>query len=65
MMFRNRKVRIDPTLYERLQAVAAEAGYATTEEFIMHTLELAAEKHQDSSDKQIIDQQLRGLGYLE
>ena len=64
-MFRNRKVSINPELYQRLQSAAEKAGYATTEEFILHTLEQTAEKIQNPTDKQVMDQQLRGLGYLE
>ncbi len=64
-MFGKRKVRIDAELYQRLADAAAKAGYATTEEFIEHQLERAAEQAEEPADKQVIDQQLRGLGYLE
>lgn len=64
-MFGKRKIHIDADLYERLQAAAAKAGYATTEEFIQHQLEQAANKVQQAADQQVMDQQLRGLGYLE
>jgi len=66
-----RKIKLPALLYARLQASAERAGYATVDEFIVHALEQAAErldsqaKTQLLTDDQHLDQQLRGLGYLE
>lgn len=65
-MFSSKKaVRLDKDLYERLEKKAGEAGYATTDEFIAHVLETACSGGDDSPDRDEVDRQLRGLGYLE
>jgi hypothetical protein len=72
MFFLNRqKIKIAPALFQRLQNAAAQAGYASMDELVEHALEQAVERievettRQHASDKNQIDQQLRGLGYLE
>jgi hypothetical protein len=68
---RRRKLKIAPVLFQRLQNAAAQAGYASMDELVEHALEQAVERieqesaSQQASDKNQIDQQLRGLGYLE
>ena len=65
-MFSSRKnIRVDKDLYERLEKKAAEAGYSTTDEFITHVLESAVSGQDESPDRDQVDRQLRGLGYLE
>ena len=65
-MFSSKKgIRLDKDLYERLEKKAAEAGYSTTDEFIQHVLETAVSGQDDSPDRDEVDRQLRGLGYLE
>ena len=62
------KIKIDRSLYERLEEAAGRAGYATTDEFIQHVLEKAvtgAGVEEQSSDEQEVEKQLRGLGYIE
>lgn len=62
------KIKIDAQLYERIKKVAALAGYASAEEFIIHVIEkeLATidQDGEETADEQVIER-LRGLGYLE
>ncbi len=65
-MFSSKKsVRLDKELYQRLQEKATEAGYSSTDEFIMHVLEKASAGRDEQLDREQVDRQLRGLGYLE
>ena len=67
-MFSSRKsIRIDKELYQRLEQKAGESGYSSTEEFVNHLLESAVSGGKDDGDpdREQIDRQLRGLGYLE
>ncbi len=62
------KIKIDPSLYDRVKKVAELAGYSSADDFIVHVIEKeldAIEKDGDNSaDEQVIER-LRGLGYLE
>ena len=42
-----------------------QAGYATTEEFIIHVLEREAAGLEQSSTDEEVAKRLRGLGYIE
>lgn len=65
-MFSSKKsIRLDKELYQRLQEKAGEAGYSSTDEFIVHILELASAGEDEQLDREQVDRQLRGLGYLE
>ena len=64
-MFSSKKIRIDQSLYDRLAAAAQRGGYASTEELIVNALERAAAASQDDLDQKRVEEQLRGLGYLE
>ena len=64
-MFSSKRIKIDKALYERLAEAARRAGYATTDELILHLLERAADSGQQDQDQQRAEDQLRGLGYFE
>ncbi len=65
-MFSSKKsIRIDKELYGRLEEKSSEAGYSSTDEFIVHLLETAAAGQDEALDREQVDRQLRGLGYLE
>ncbi len=65
-MFSSKKsIRLDKDLYLRLKEKSREAGYSSTDEFIVHVLEMAVAGHDDNSDREQVDRQLRGLGYLD
>ena len=59
------KMRIDKSLYERSGEAAQRAGYASTDEFIVHVLERAVADQEQVQDAEAAKQQLRGLGYVE
>ena len=65
-MFGNQKtVKIDKDLYFRLKESAERGGYSSVQELITHALEREAARIDESSDDEQVEQQLRGLGYLE
>jgi hypothetical protein len=59
------KVKLDRDLWERLTRCAEAAGYASTEEFIRHTLEQAAAALESAGSEEEVRERLRGLGYLD
>ena len=59
------KIKIDKGLYERLEKRAGKAGYATTDEFIIHVLEREVSQLERGQDDEEVRKQLRGLGYIE
>lgn len=63
-MFSSKRIKIDKSLYERLAEAAQSAGYASTEELIVHVLEREV-ADRDDVDQKHAEEQLRGLGYIE
>ena len=59
------KIKIEPPLYERLGKAAEKAGYASTEEFILHTLEKAVAGLESAESEEEVKKRLQGLGYLD
>jgi hypothetical protein len=59
------KVKLDKDLYERLRRCAEAAGYSSTQEFIVHTLEQAAAAVEEGDTEEDVTRRLKGLGYLE
>jgi len=60
------KIKIDSRLYNQAKKAAEVAGYSSFDEFITSTIEkelarLEASAEEDSA----VDEQLRGLGYIE
>lgn len=65
-MFSSKKnFRIDKELYAKLQEKSGEAGYSSVDEYIIHVLETAVAGSDEDLDREQVDRQLRGLGYLE
>jgi hypothetical protein len=58
------KISIDPALYARAEKAAEAAGYSSTEEFVVHTLEKELEKRERTDEARSIADQLHGLGYV-
>ena len=58
------KVKIDKDLFDRVRKVADVAGYATTEEFIIHVLEKEMLHFEDAGSDDDIRERLKGLGYI-
>jgi len=59
------KVKLDKELYERLRRCAEAAGYSSTQEFILHTLEQAAAAVEEGDTEEDVTTRLKGLGYLD
>ena len=59
------KIKIDKSLYQRVERAAERAGYASAEEFVTHLLEKAAGDAEHVADDAEVEKQLRGLGYIE
>ena len=58
------KIKIDSGLIDRAKKVAETEGYSSVEEFVTHLIESELSKHESNEDVNI-DDQLRGLGYIE
>ena len=65
MAFGKSKIAVDKQLYRRLGPAAERAGYASTEEFIVHILERELNQLEQAAAEQEAEKQLRGLGYIE
>ncbi len=59
------KIKLEKDLYERVKKVAAAAGYATPDEFIIHMIEKELSVLESAETDQEVTERLRGLGYLE
>ena len=58
------KIKVDSGLIDRAKKVAETEGYSSVEEFVTHLIESELSKHESNEDVNI-DDQLRGLGYIE
>ena len=58
------RVKIDKTLLERATRHAAEAGYASVEEFIEHAIEREMAQLEGGDHEEAIRKRLKGLGYI-
>jgi ferritin-like metal-binding protein YciE len=63
-MFGTKSIKIDSALYERLTELAAQAGYASTAELVKHVLERETAVLEAKRDDELVQERLRGLGYL-
>ena len=59
------KIKIDSNLYDRLKKVTEVAGYSSVEEFVTHMIEKELEQIEVPDDDKAVEEQLRGLGYIE
>lgn len=64
-MFRKKKVAIERALFGRIVTVAAQAGYASPEEFVLHVLEKSVAHLEEAKDEEEVRKRLEGLGYIE
>lgn len=58
------KIKLDPDLIERIKKIAAVAGYASHEEFIVHVLEKEIAQFEGAQSDAQITEKLKGLGYI-
>jgi len=59
------KIKIDSKLLDRAKKAAKEEGYSSLEEFVTATIEKELKQIEEASDASAVDDQLRGLGYIE
>ena len=59
------KIKIDKNLYDRLKSVTEIAGYSSVEEFVTYMIEKELEKIESVEGSKAVEEQLRGLGYIE
>jgi metal-responsive CopG/Arc/MetJ family transcriptional regulator len=59
------KIKLDDALYDRVKKIAATAGYASADEFIVHIIERELGKIETADDEKQVLERLRGLGYIE
>lgn len=64
-MFGSKKLTLDKALYERLERVAAPAGYASVQDFVVHVLEQQVRHLEEAKDEDMIRKRLEGLGYID
>ena len=64
MMF-SPKIKLDKSLYDRVREASEHAGYASVDEFISHVLEREVSSILEQNEDAQVEQQLRGLGYIE
>jgi hypothetical protein len=58
------KIKVDKDLLERIKKIAAVAGYASHEEFIVHVLEKELAQFEGAQSDADITAKLKGLGYI-
>ncbi|AQT68362.1 hypothetical protein STSP2_01522 [Anaerohalosphaera lusitana] len=59
------KVKIDKNLYKRAEEAAQAEGYSSVDELVIHLIELAVAKSEGGDNADAVEEQLRGLGYIE
>jgi len=64
-MFSSKKVALDKALYERIERAAAQAGYASVQDFVVHVLEQRVRHLEEVKDEESIRKRLAGLGYID
>jgi len=66
--FDKRKIVLDKALYERAEAFATQAGYASVADLVVHLLEREirpADGDQAAEDEEAVRKRLEGLGYID
>ena len=67
----SQKVKIEGDLLDKAKACAEASGYASLDEFVIHTLEkeikrlAAPEEGGDAESRDKVTKRLQGLGYIE
>jgi hypothetical protein len=64
-MFNSKKLSLDRALYDRIERVAAQAGYASVRDFVVHVLEQQVRHLEEAKDEETIRKRLEGLGYID
>ena len=64
-MFKSKRVALAKALYERIEQVAAQAGYSSAQDFVVHVLEQQVRHLEEAKDEESIRKRLEGLGYID
>jgi len=64
-MFGNKKIAIDKELWQRIERVAAQAGYASVADFVVHLIEQQVRHLEEAKDEEEVKKRLEGLGYID
>jgi metal-responsive CopG/Arc/MetJ family transcriptional regulator len=64
-MFGSKKISLEKALYERIEKVAGQAGYASVQEFVVHLIEQQVKHLEEAKDEEEVRKRLEGLGYIE
>lgn len=65
------KVKLEGELLKKAEACAEASGYASVDEFVLHTIEkeikrlMPPEQGGDAASKEKVTKHLQGLGYIE
>ncbi len=63
-MFGGPKVKLTKELFARIKKYAEIAGYASTDEFVVHALEKELATLEEGASEEEIKKKLQGLGYI-
>ena len=58
-------LKFDKGRWQRIERAAAAAGYSSPREFVLHVLDKELERLENAVSKKMVDERLKGLGYLE
>jgi hypothetical protein len=64
-MFGKKKIVVEKDLWERMEKVSAQTGYASVEDFARHVLESSVRHLEEGKDEEEVRKRLEGLGYIE
>lgn len=64
-MFRKNTIKFDPTLWEKITHYSNAMGYASPEEFVVHSVEKELGQLESADTDEDIQNRLKGLGYIE
>lgn len=59
------KIKIDSKLCDRAKKASETAGYSSLDEFVTSLIEKELSLMETAADEAAVDDQLRGLGYIE
>lgn len=58
-------VKLESHLWDRVVQAAAQAGYSSPEELVQNAVEKELARLEEAEAAAIVEQRLRGLGYIE
>lgn len=58
------KLKIDDDIFNKLKKLSDQAGYSSTDEFLLHLIERETAILDEAADDDELKQRLQGLGYI-